>query len=180
MKRLIFILFPLFLNAQSFIEIIKKVDQNEQLRAKEYEIKAKKEILNLNRGKNLPSIDALLQAVYLQEEPKMYLHLGIPNIPTSFPSASINQYIGEITLSYPIFTGFALTYQIEKSKIDLEKSKLQKKDIKRNLYIKTAFLYSQIFALNEAIKAAKEALRAIDVSYKKAKGFYKQGLIAPN
>jgi len=180
MKRLVFILLPLLLNAQNFIEIIKKVDQNEQLIAKEYEIKAKKEVLKSRLGENLPSIDATFKALFFQEEPKMYIHLGIPGFPTSFPAASINQYIGEISLSYPIFTGFALTYQIQKSKIDLEKSKLEKKDLKRNLYMKTAFLYSQVFAVDEAIKASYEALKAIDISYKKAIGFYNQGLIAPS
>jgi len=178
MKRLIFILLPLLLNAESFIEIIKKVEQNEMLRAKEYEIKAKKEILNSRLGKNLPSIDASLQGLYLQEEPRMFLHLGIFGMPSSFQAASINQYRGEIALSYPLFTGFAITNMIQKSKIDLEKSKLEKKDIKRNLYMKAALLYSEIFALNEGIKAANEALKAVDISYKKAIGFYNQGLIA--
>ncbi len=178
--RFILIFFPLILLAENFEEILKKVENNYLLKSKSYEIKAKKEMYLSNRGKMFPSIDASFQAIYLQEEPKLYVDLKFPGLPEYFQAASINQYIGEISLTYPIFTGFAIENIVEKSRLDIQKSALEKSDLKRNLYIKSAKTYSVIYSLNYAIEATKEALKAIELAYKKAKGFYEQGLIPPS
>ncbi|WP_187647572.1 TolC family protein [Nitrosophilus labii] len=180
MKRYIFILLPLFLSADSFEEILNKIENNYLLKSKNYEIEAKREIYESQKGKYLPKVDASLKALYLQEEPKLYVDLKVPGLPEYFQAASINQYIGEISLTYPIFTGFAIENVVEKSRLDMQKSVLEKNDLKRNLYIKSAKIYSLIYSLNYAIKATKEALKAIELAYKKAKGFYEQGLIPPS
>ena len=180
MKRFIFLILPIFLSAQNLSEILKRVDNNLLLKSKDFEIKAKELLYESNRGKNLPSIDASLNALYLKETPKIYMNLNIPNMPKYFQAGSINQYTGELSLTYPIFTGFAITNLIDKSKLEVKKSILEKDNLKRNLYMKTINIYTKIYSLNQAIKATKEALKAINLSYKKAKGFYNQGLIPPS
>ena len=177
MKRLMFLFLPLLLNAESLQDILKKIENNLLLKSKNYEILAKKSLYKTAKGENLPKIDASLNAIYLKETPTMSIHLPMPGMPQNFQAASLNQYRGEISLKYPIFTGFATTNLIEKAKLDIEKTKLEKMDIKRNLYMRAIALYSAIFALKSSIRAAKAAMKSLNLSYKKAKGFYEQGLI---
>ncbi len=177
MKRLIILILPALLNAESFVEILKKVEKNTLLKSKRYEVLAYKKLKEAKKGENLFSIEASLQGIYLKDTPRMYLHLKIPGLNNSFQAASKEQYIGEISISYPLFSGFYITKNIQKAFLKEEKAKLELKDLKRKLYLQTAEIYSQIYSLQKSKSALKKALKAIDLSYKKAKGFFNQELI---
>lgn len=177
MKRFILITLPLLLSADSFVEVLKKIDNSGLLKAKEYEVKAKDKMYGAAKGKNLFRIDASVQGIYLKEAPRMYMHLGIPGMPKSFQAASKEQYIGEVSISYPLFSGFAITNMIDKAKFEKELSYLKKLDLKRELFLKASFLYSAIYSSQKALDALKFAKEATGVSLKKARGFYDKGLI---
>ena len=179
MKRLLLLL-PLGLLAQTLPDILHHVDQNGLLKAKKYEVLAKKRLYEVAKAKNLFTIDASLQGVYLHQTPTMSLHLSLPNmppLPSKFQAAAKEQYTGELAISYPLFTGFAITNLIQKSRLDIIKTKLEKRDLKRRLYLKASSVYGQIYALEHTKAALRKALEAMELSYRKAKGFYKQGLI---
>ncbi len=180
MKRFVTLLLPLGLLAHTLPEILHHVDQNGLLEAKKYEVLAKKRLYEAAKAKNLFSIDASLQGIWLHETPTMSLHLSLPDmppLPSKFQAAAKEQYTGELAISYPLFTGFAITNLIEKSKLDMVKTRLEKRDLKRRLYLKADALYGHIYALEHTKRALHKALQAMELSYRKAKGFYKQGLI---
>ena len=177
MRRVVLVLVSLVWSgfAIDFATLLKGVDKNRLLKSKSYEIKAKEALLGEAKAKNLPSVDAMLSAVRLKEQPTIYMHL--PTGTTPFPMGKRSRFEGEIGISYPIFTGYAVTNLIEKRKIKRLAAILWKKNLKRELYLKSSELYGSIYSLKAYEKALKEAKKALDMSYKKAKGFYEQGLI---
>ena len=96
---------------------------------------------------------------------------------TEMPEGGKNNYIGELVYSYPVFTGFAISKSIEIEKLNLVKSKLEYQNIKRNLLLNTAKLYSNIYALKEKIKALNEAKKALLSAKEKANALYEEGLL---
>lgn len=175
MKKIVCSLLPLFVYA-SVHDIINGVDKNALLQSKGYEVRAKEALLRANEGKNLPTIDAKLSAAYLNTTPTMYLHL--PRTPTmALPAGTKERYEGEVALRYPLFSGFAITSLIEKSKFAYLKAKLEKKDLARRLYTKALGLYATLYSVQKSKEALQKALRALELSYKKAKGLYDQGLL---
>jgi outer membrane protein TolC len=174
-RGIVFLLFAIFLDAKDFESILKGVDKSTLLEAKEYEVRAKKALVDEAKAEDIPHINASLEAIRLKETPTLYLKTNQGTI--SLPMGSKSRYEGEITISYPIFSGFAIKNLIEKKQIEAIRAKLLKKDIKRELYLKASTLYGEIYSLNSYIKALKEAKRALELSYIKSQNFYKQGLI---
>ena len=175
MKKILCSFLPLLLFA-NVKSIIDGVDNNALLQAKGYEEAAKGALFRANEGKNLPTIDAKLSAVYLNTTPTMYLHM--PRMPvTALPAGKKERYEGEVALRYPLFSGFAITALVEKSKFAYLKAKLEKKDLARRLYMKALELYAALYSVQRSQNALKHALKALQLSYKKAKGLYEQDLL---
>ncbi len=179
MKHWLLLLIPAIINAQDFTTLLKLSQNNLQLQAKSQEVKAKKALYKLEQSKNYPTLDAKLSAIYLKDTPSMNFNLPFAGMPPKIEVGKRPNYTGEVGLSYPLFTGFAISNLIEKAKLDFEKTKLEKKDAKRKLYMNIASLYGSLYALNHAITANKDAYKAIDDAWKKASGFYKAGLLSP-
>ena len=177
MKKVVFsALLAVALFGGSFEQVLQGVDSSKLLKAKGFEVKAKEKLYEAARGENLPSLDAKLEAVRLKETPTLYLH--IPNLPVmGVPAGTKERYTGEVGISYPLFSGFAITNFIQKSRLEALKAKLEKKDLKRKLYLQAASLYGALYSLSHTIEALQKAKNALEASYKKAKGFYDQGLI---
>ncbi|WP_200762865.1 TolC family protein [Nitrosophilus alvini] len=178
MKKTVFMLLPIILFGGSFEDIAKRVDENLLLKSKQQQVAAMKKMVEVAKSKNFPTVDASLQYIRLKDTPTTSLHLPLPGMPPSIPMGTKDNFEGQIGFSYPIFTGFAITRAIEKSKLEYIKARLELKDLKRNLYIKLTDIYAAVYSLNENIKALKEGLKAAKDAYKKAKGFYDQGLLA--
>ena len=179
MKKLLFIALSLPLFGQSYPQIISKVDNALTLQRANQLLQATKEMEKAAQGKNLPTLEASLEAIYLHQTPTMYLHL--PSTPVmGLPMGKKERYQGELYLSYPLFSGFAISAAIDKAKLKTEKAKLQTKELKRNLYLKTTHLYSAIFALQQKELALKKAKDAINQAYAKAKALFEKGLLAPS
>jgi len=175
LKKYLLILLPIFLYSTSFSELIKSVDNNLLVKSKQQQTVALKKLLLAKKAKNYPSIDLKLNAIRLNDTPSSIFH--IPGFNSPVPVGTKTNLDAKLSIAYPLFTGFAITKSIEKAKLNIIKSRLETKDLKRKLYLKLAYLYSSIYSLNKAIKASGEAKRAIEKSYKKAEGLYKNGFI---
>ncbi len=178
MKKFLLLCLPFIIYASNFQDIIKSIDSNRLLHSKENLSQMYKKIIKSKEAKNYPSIDMNIKAIRLKDTPSSEFDIpGFP--PLTLPVGTKTNLSFEISVTYPIFTGYAITNSIEKAKLQYIKSKLEKDELKRELYIKTVSLYGYIFATNMAINATKEALKSINRSYKKAKGLYKNGFINP-
>jgi len=180
MKKILILLLPIMVYAESFSELLQIANKNLLLQSKQQELNAKKALYGAAKSKNYPTLSASLQAIYLKDHPAMFLHLPSPGLPPEFQVGTQQNYIGQITLRYPIFSGFAISSLIEKSKLDIQKSRLELQDARRNLYLQISTLYGALYSIDAAIKANTEAMKAVTSSYKKAKGFFEAGLLAPS
>ncbi len=177
MKKILFpFLFAAALQAQTYREVIAAVDNSLALKsARQLEAAARKNYDSV-WGTQLPTLDASLSAVHLIDQPTITFY--IPNMPPQHaPMGRHDKFIGKIALRYPLFTGFAQTAQVESAKLEAEKAALQVADLRRNLYLKASELYGAVVALDDAIRAQKEAKKALDASYKKARGLNETGML---
>lgn len=173
MTRLFLFILPTVLWAQSYSEVMSRIDSSFVVQSAEQLEKAAWETYLAAEGKNFPSVDASLSARKLAEVPTVTFGAA------TVPMGTKNGAVGELSLAYPLFTGFAISASIEKAKLAHEKTALQVADLKRNLYMNATKLYSAVFASDTVIEALEEAKKAIDESYKKANGLYDNGLLAP-
>ncbi|WP_201352897.1 TolC family protein [Hydrogenimonas urashimensis] len=168
-------------HAQTYRQIIADVDNALALKSADELVLAAGLQAEASKGKNLPSLDAHLEAVHLKDDPVMYLHFpSFPGQSTgAIPMATKSQWRGDLTLSYPLFTGFAVTAAIDKAAFEHALTALKRDDLKRNLYLQATRLYTAIYATEKILDAKEKAQMAIEEAYKKAKGLYDNGLLPP-
>jgi outer membrane protein TolC len=176
MKLFISILIPSLLLAQSYNDIIQSINSSLSVQSAQQIQNAAFENAKMTEGKNYPTIDATLSAIRFQETPSVTFYS--PTAQTA-PMGTKNHTEGTISISYPLFSGFAISALIDKSAIEHEKAQLAVSDLKRNLYLNATQLYGNIISADSTIQAHLEAKKAIDDAYAKAKGFYDHGLLAP-
>lgn len=173
MKRLLLFVLPSFLWSQTYQEVIARLDHSLILQSARQLETAALESYRAAEGKNLPALDASVSALKFQETPTVTF------ASTKLPMGTQKHTEGSLTLTYPLFSGFAISSSIEKAKLSHEKAALEVADLKRNLYINATKLYSAAARADEIIAAQEEAKKAIGDSYTKAKGLYDNGLLAP-
>jgi len=173
MKRFLFLLFPALIHAQTYQEILNDVDNALQLKNTQQLKESAKLKAEAKRGKNLPSLDISLSGVWLKEKPTVTF------TNTTFPLSSQRSFTGSLKLSYPLFTGFAISAEIDQAMLEYEKASLEELDLKRNLYLQATQLFGAIYAAQETLHAKQEAKKAIEDAYKKAKGLYDNGILPP-
>ncbi|MCK9373265.1 MAG: TolC family protein [Sulfuricurvum sp.] len=179
MKPLFFLLSPVLLWGESYQEVIRSCDNSLLLKSADQLTDSAREYYRAAEGKNLPTIDLRLSAAKLYTTPTMTFKMPPLYTPMQAPVATKEHVEGEVILTYPLFSGFAIRASIDKARLTHEKLFLQAADAKRNLYIDATRLYSSIAAADAIIEAQTEAKKAITDSYEKAKGLYEQGLLAP-
>jgi len=182
-----FVVMPIFcllvsasavLKADSYRQIIGKLEKSPILQSARLAGKAAEEKSMAAEGRNLPSLDLEFRGAWLKETPIMILHTGLgPSSP--MPMGRTRQFTGALSLRYPLFTGFALTAEIERSRWAAEKARLEALDLRRNLILKATELFGAVRSAEENLEALKEARRAIMEAMKKAEGLYKNGLLPP-
>ncbi len=176
MKKIFILIIPIFLWATTFNDIVKNIDNNLLIKSSRAKTQALREMVKVSIAKKYPNINFSLSAIRLKDTPT-----AIFDIPPFPPTKSIvgtkSNFTGELSFVYPIFSGFAISTAIKKSKLQVLKSELESSSLKRELYLKSLELYGNIYALNQAIKAEKDALKTIKISLKTAEGFYKNGLL---
>jgi len=179
MKRLLIFILPTFLWSQSYQEVMASLDNSLILKSAQELEKAAWESYRAAEGANLPSIDAKISAVHFQDTPTVTFRLPPALTPMTAPMGTKDHAEGELSLTYPLFSGFAISASIEKAKLSHEKAALSVADLKRNLYINATRLYSAVASCDDILTAQQEAKKAIEESYAKAKGLYDNGLLAP-
>ncbi len=116
MRRLLLLLFPLCLCAQTYTELLNLLEKSNSYKsAKELE-SASESLYQAALGKNLPALDATLSAIEFNEIPNMTLHL--PSFPVTKADVGTRRHLeGALILSYPLFTGFAISATIDKARL---------------------------------------------------------------
>jgi len=193
MKKFLIIL-PFLLNAENFNDLAKLINNSNIVKIYQKNIEIQKEKLNQAKAKNYGKVDLEYDYSHLFQNPIMKMHSPQPvaaenagsaplyplvykNVEAQMKVGDKDNFIGMLTFSYPIFTGFAISEAINIEKLNLIKSKLTLSNIKRNLLLNTAKLYSSIYALNQKIKALNEAKKALLSAKEKAKALYEEGLL---
>jgi len=177
MKKLLFIpILPLLSLAVSFDDIQKDITNSLTYKLTQKQVKLSKQKLNQTKSKNYGSLDVEYDAIHFKDQPFTYIKIP-PIVDTTSNLSDKNHFIAQIKYSYPLFTGYAISNMIEKSKLEYIKEKLNLNNVKRMLILQTADIYSKIYALKEKIKALNVAKKALISSKEKALGFYNAGLL---
>ena len=180
-RNFILIALPFVINlyADSLSQLIVASENNPSLNAVKKEAKASKEVAKAVKSALYPHLDFSYNATYLQEKPVVYLNSSFALLPPNSPPMQIeaqNSYKGALTLSYPLFSGFAISKSIDKAMLEKERALLKVKDTKRNLYLHIVSLYTTAYALKEMHNSLEVSLRAMQQSYEKVKAFYTLGM----
>jgi outer membrane protein TolC len=126
-----------------------------------------------------PSLDVALTGTYLKDKPLVFIQSGSGLPPgTTLQTQSQELYFGSVRLTYPLFTGFAVSAGIDAAKIEAMQSQLKTEASRRNLYLQLVRTYAEAVAAKALRQADDEAMKAMQRSYDKAEGFYKKGLLA--
>ena len=173
-------LLPALIWAQSYREIIQAIDQAPSLQSAKQMEAASKHLYESTRAKSLPSLDVTLNAAWLHETPTATFRMPPSFQPLKAPMGKKTNYVGEIALKYPVFTGFAITAMIDKARWQKEQARLKVRDLKRNLYMNATQLITAILSVESNINALHKAREAMEAAYRKANGLYKNGLLPPS
>ncbi|NPA11949.1 MAG: TolC family protein [Epsilonproteobacteria bacterium] len=189
MKKLLIIL-PLIAMAENFNDIRTGIENSLKYKLAKTKVEIYKKRLKSAKAKNYGELNFEYSALHLFSTPQMKLSMPQPvgvdeksamliykEVQASLPVGDNDRYFGALTYSYPIFTGYAITNLIDKSKLELIKSKLELNNVKRELLLNAANLYSMIYAIKYQIKALLSAKAALLSAKNKALGFYQEGLI---
>jgi outer membrane protein len=125
-----------------------------------------------------PTLDAVLTGTYLKDKPLVYVHSAALPPGSALQTQSQQLYYGALKLTYPLFTGFAVSAGIDAAKLEAMKARLNEADTRRNLYLRLVRTYADAVTAKHLLSADDEAMKAMQSSYAKAQGFYDKGLLA--
>jgi len=176
MKKILLLIISLNLFANELDDLLNKLDNNLLIKSKQYEIEAYTNKYNSTKGLNLPQIYFKTSYIHLKDTPQFAMQLT-PTTTTWFDAGTKDIYSAEVTLQYPIFSGYGISNLINKAKFDKTIAKLQQQDLKRNLKLKLIILYGKLYSLNTLKQALEDAKIALESSLKKAQSFYELELL---
>jgi len=176
--------------AENFTQIKNEITNSLSYKLAQKKVQIYEKRLKSVKAKNYGSLDLEYNAVRFFNEPEMKLntlqpvavapdgvHLIYQEVKASLPVADKSHFTGEIRYSYPLFTGFGITNLIKKSELELIKQRLELKNVKRELILNAAKLYSSVYALKCNVNALNSAKKALNTAREKAEALYKEGLI---
>ncbi len=178
MKWVFLFAVPVMIYAQTYFEIVENVDDVSALKSAHMLEMAAKSAAEAAKGEKLPSLDLSFGAAWLKDTPTVVFHVpGSP--PTVSPMGTKRNFTGSLRLAYPLFTGFAIKASIDRAELELERVRLQRLDLKRNIYLELTRLASAYYAKSRTLSSEIKAKKAMDDAYEKAKGLYDNGLLPP-
>jgi outer membrane protein TolC len=166
------------LQAESYRQLLENLKESPLLKSAQMMTKAAEEQARAAEGKNLPSLDLEFQGNWLKDTPTLTFYVGPQAL--SSPMGTTRNFTGELRLSYPIFTGFAVSSEIDRRHWEAERARLQSLDLRRNLILQMTELYGSIRATRKILRAQEKARAAMLSARKKAEGLYKNGLLPPS
>lgn len=110
----------------------------------------------------------------LSEEP--FMNFGGQKIPTS----TRDNYRWDVTLTQPVFTGFALKNKYELSKVGFDMAKYYEDQARKDFILEVKKGYYQILKAQKSHEVALEAVRHLEAHLKDAEALYKHELIPKN
>ena len=167
--------------ATTLPEAISLANSAPLLKSKEAKALSYKKLYEAQQSLDYPSLDLSYGGTYLKEKPVIYMNSSFAGLPSNLPPMQIqsqNQYQGTLKLTYPLFSGFAISSMIDKAKYEAKKVALEADDTKRNLYLGVVELYAASVSLKELIISERRAYDATKKSFDKAKAFFDLGLIS--
>ena len=178
MKILALLIVPILLFGTSYKEIIDAIEHSKKLQSARQMQQAAQKLYKSAKGKNYPTLDISISAYRLRETPTItFYHSGISQ---SAPMGTKSNFEGALSLTYPLFSGFAIESFIDATKLKSQKAKLEVQNLKRNLFLNVTKLAALVVSLSKSIEALQKAKTATQKAFKKAKALYENGLIPPS
>ena len=151
---------------------------NLQLKQSYEEIKISNLEISLSKNSFLPQF--FFKTVYtsLRDTP----YTKIPSISPLFPSLEFKQFDDrflnyEVGVNIPIFVGFKRFNRLKLSKTDYRVKRELFFEERRKIKIKVIEAYINLLQLNMLLDVLKKQKGAVKEHYRRAEGFYKEGLI---
>ena len=176
--KILFLLLPSLLLAQSYTQIIKSVNNSLTLKSAIQMQTAAQKLYESTKSKNYPTLDASFTAFRLFQTPTITFYQG--SHPVDTPMGTKNNFQGAISLKYPLFSGFAISGMIDQAKFQSKQAKLKIENLRRNLYLNVTKLTVAITSIKKSLEAMQKAKEATKKVLQKAQGFYSNGLIPPS
>jgi len=104
---------------------------------------------------------------------------GLGEIPARDLNTQDN-YQWKLTVTQPIFTGFALTSAYELAKLGIDLSKIQLEAGKLDLILRVKEAYFGVLKAQKALEVAEKAVESLRSNVEVARSFYKVGMIPVN
>lgn len=89
-------------------------------------------------------------------------------------------YLGQLNVSYPLFTGFKLKNNLKQAGLGIEQSQLSGEMQKEIVALQTINLYLGIYKTNQALKVLDENLVRVNNRIKDFKNFVANGILTEN
>ncbi|NLJ27108.1 MAG: TolC family protein [Deltaproteobacteria bacterium] len=121
-----------------------------------------------------PKLDSSYSVTHMNEQPFVIIQNN--EIPTS--NTTLNRW--EIDLSQPLFTGFALTSQLNISKLDQEVAGYRLEETRLNVIRDIQRAFFQVLLGEKLVQVAKDNVKSLEVHRKNAEAQFQQGLTAEN
>ncbi|MEO1942109.1 MAG: TolC family protein [Campylobacterales bacterium] len=99
------------------------------------------------------------------------------SVESRLPMGGQTQWEGEISYSYPLFTGFRLEGLKRWKGLEVLKKRLEQENTRRQLILNVTKLYTFLYQLKAQLKGLKKGLEALKKGVEEGEGFYREGLI---
>jgi len=173
MKKIFFLL-PVFIMAENFTQISNLINNSLKIKMQKQKIEIYSHKMQAQKGLDYGSLDVSYNYSHLKYNPIM--RTKIPGM-TQMKVGDKDNYSFELKYSYPLFSGFAISSNIEKSKLQKIKEELNLKNIKRILTLQSGQIYANIYALKEKLKALQKAKKAVISAVDLSKALFEEGLL---
>ena len=161
MKKIVFLLLPLFLFSTSLQTLLKQVQNSNLSKAKSYEVLSN--ALKLQSAKKAPL-------------PKVLLNLNAQNLNPKSPFTPGTIYSASIILNYTIFDGGKKRAQITQKRFLLASSTFERSFFVKNLKLQVIKLFFDIKTLDALKKVYLEKERLLSKKLAQLKKLYQNGL----
>lgn len=174
----LFVYVPVVVFGADFTQLLQAAKQTPGIQRADYMKKAAELSYEAARGTQLPRVDLSFDTVSYAEQPSMIVNLPPYIHHQTLYSSPKTQYAGDVTVSYPLFTGFALSASVDKALWQSVQSSLARDNTLRILFYRLSQTYAAAYTAHQTIIAAQEALNASRDMLTKSEAYYREGLIA--